>query len=523
LNPYFPTVPLTPKTLLDLQPEQNGTVSLMGEGEYVHFPWVDSLRKIIENNDTENTEKIVNLAVNVDGLPLYKNTNKYTAYPILVSAMQYPKYILTAGIYCSNKNNSKSMPDAEILLSKFVSDVMSLSNVLHTEKGVFSIALGPFICDAPVRSDLKKIVYHSGYNSCERCIQHGKYCKGHVILSKSSATARTDKNFNDRVDPGHHNTPEIESFLEKLSFPMVSGFILDYMHLACLGVMKRLIMCWKTGKTSSKKIHFSPRSRGMFDTSCLSLSKHLCNDFNRKCDGGMTNLANWKASEYRIFMLYTGIIVLSDKDIASKEVYQNFILFSVAMRFLLQESNCNNMQFVHNLLIRFIEGAIKIYGHSILSYNMHCLQHLPEDYKSYGNLDNVSAFKFESHLGTHIKGAVRAGYKPLQQITRHTINVNDTSILKKSDKKIYVHKPVKHSTDIVEGQAFKKLIYGGNFSIQGGVLGGRDNTVQLTNGGIAVVLDIIESNNNIKLVAQVFEKVENFFENPLESKHVGIF
>ena len=301
---------------------------------------------------------------------------------------------------------------------------------------------------------------------------------------------------------------------------MVSGFILDYMHMSCLGVTKRLIMCWKTGKTSSKKTHFSPRSREIIDSNCILLSKR--NDFNRKCDGGMTNLATWKASEYRIFMLYTGII-LSNKDIASEEVYENFLLFSVAMKFLLQDDNQNYMQFVNNLLIRFIEGAIKIYGHSFLSYNMHCVQHLPEDYMSYGNLDNVSAFKFESYLGTHIKGAVRAGYKPLQQIKRHIVNVNATFILKNNVEEFCLHKAVKHSTEIVEGQAYKKLIYGDQFSVQRGELGARDNTVQLTNDDIAVVVDIIECNKMIQLVAQIFKKVTNLYKKPLESKHVATF
>ena len=127
----------------------------------------------------------------------------------------------------------------------------------------------------------------------------------------------------------------------------------------------------------------------------------------------MKNLANWKASEFRIFMLYSGMIILSDQNNASRDICDNFLLFSVAMKFLLKDDSAVHLQFVQSLLLRFVTGAVIIYGSSILSYNMHCVQHLTEDYKNFGNLDKIPAFKFESYLGVNIKGAIRSSYKPL--------------------------------------------------------------------------------------------------------------
>jgi len=523
LKPHFPSIPVTTDSLVARYSDSTDLLmhEPMGDGEYVHFPWIESVKKYLETNLQEPINKKLKLSINVDGIPLYNNTNKYTAYPILVSPLQYPDCIICAGIYCSNKNDSKSMPDAELLFAKFFSDLHSIDSRLITKKGTFELFVGPFICDAPVRIDLKKIAFHIGYDSCERCIQKGVYKNRKVIMTKNSQPPRTNENFLNRANADHHQTQSIVnlSYLEKLNYPMVTGFILDYMHLSCLGIMKRLIMCWKTGKTSTKNLHFRPDSRKLFDQCCQRLSSHLCRDFNRKCEGGMKDIANWKASEYRLFMLYIGFIVLADENVASKEVYENFKLFSVAMKFLLRNDSGPHLDFVQNLLIRFITGAVKIYGSSILCYIFHCVQHLPEDYKSFGNLDNVSAFKFESYLGVNVKGAVRSGFKPLNQIKKHVQNVNDSQYVKAAAF-FNLSKPL--GTVNAQVQSFKKLSYGDKFNIIKSDVVSRDNAILMKSGRIAIVVNLISEYGKIILEVRVFEQCNNLFTEPLGSKHIGI-
>ena len=55
-----------------------------------------------------------------------------------------------------------------------------------------------------------------------------------------------------------------------------------------------------------------------------------------------------------------------------------------------------------------------------------CLIYQRTTYLTYGNLRKISAFPFESYLGIHVKGAVRSGFKPLQQISHH-INIFNES------------------------------------------------------------------------------------------------
>ena len=105
-----------------------------------------------------------------------------------------------------------------------------------------------FICDAPMRSYLKQIKSHAGYNSCERCCVEGEFDSrsNHVCLLSINSALRTHSDFVARADPDHHRV-NCSSILEHHRVDMVYGFILDYMHMCCLGITKRLLNWWKGG------------------------------------------------------------------------------------------------------------------------------------------------------------------------------------------------------------------------------------------------------------------------------------
>ena len=65
------------------------------------------------------------------------------------------------------------------------------------------------------------------------------------------------------------------------------------------------------------------------------------------------------------------------------------------MRMLLTDEQDVNLEFIRYLLKTFVNTAKELYGKSFTSYNIHSLIHLPDNYQCFGNLDNVSAFKFE--------------------------------------------------------------------------------------------------------------------------------
>ena len=263
----------------------------------------------------------------------------------------------------------------------------------------------------------------TGYNSCERCVQHGQYHDNTVVLLDTTCQRRTDEAFHSRSDLAHHKTCK-QNILGTHRFPMVSGFILDSMHMCYIGATKRILGRLLCTKVKHNNVRINSQSKKFFDSKLTEFQNYIPCDFSRKLEGGLGTILKWKATQYRIFVLYVGIVLFKYKEVVSTEFYENFLKFAIAMRLLSTEKQNNNIPFIKKLLHEFVEDASKIYSPSFVCYNIHNLIHLPDDYLNYGALDKISAFSFESYLGAHIKGAVRAGFKPLIQIGDHVAHIN---------------------------------------------------------------------------------------------------
>jgi len=101
----------------------------------------------------------------------------------------------------------------------------------------------------------------------------------------------------------------------------------------------------------------------------------------------------WKATEYRHFLLYFGSFIL--KDILKPEIYNNFLKLHITMIILSNKlllSEPENIQFAESLIVQFINDFQKIYGNKNVTHNIHSLLHLPKDVQKYGSFKRFSAF-----------------------------------------------------------------------------------------------------------------------------------
>ena len=93
------------------------------------------------------------------------------------------------------------------------------------------------------------------------------------------------------------------------------------MHLVFLGVTKRLLEFITSGPRCCK---FSNTQRQMLSEALVAYNGKLPREFARQ-PRSLDYLSRWKATEFREFLLYTGIIVL--KKVLSEDMGDIFWLF----------------------------------------------------------------------------------------------------------------------------------------------------------------------------------------------------
>ena len=85
---------------------------------------------------------------------------------------------------------------------------------------------------------MKCTIGHTGIFSCEKCEIEGEWYHNRMVYL-NNGPKRTDQSFIDRRNPEHHQG--LSPLEERLNVRMVSQFRLDYLHLVCIGVMKRFL------------------------------------------------------------------------------------------------------------------------------------------------------------------------------------------------------------------------------------------------------------------------------------------
>ena len=398
LNTFMPSIPKSVSTLK----ETVGKIDVIEKcgGQYYYLSMKEALDLYLRNHPNMT---VANILINIDGAQAYKSKNS-SFWPILATVNDTGPYIVCIW-YGSGKPSS-----VDTYLEDFINEMKLLLKDGHRNLEVKLLA---FICDAPARDFLKCIASYNSYNGCERCKVHGIYNRG-VRLLETNAPPRTNEEFalGQYVTHQHQVSPLVE-----LGFPMMSGFILDSMHLVFLGVCKKLLVNWISGRNGTT---FSTAVKLDISAQLERMAPFVPSVFQRTTRS-LDSIAKWKAVEYRFFILYAGPIVL--KGNVSNDEYDMFNILSVAMHILLCDSYCQDRSkvlYANDLLLRFVETCIRVYGDGFVTYNIHSLIHISDDVLNHHrSLNLLSAFKYESYLGLIVKDVRGTKYPTHQAVKRY--------------------------------------------------------------------------------------------------------
>lgn len=350
-------------------------------------------------------------------------------------------------------------------MEDFIAEAKELvENGVIFNNNLYKCVLKMLCADAPAKAFVLNVKSHSGYSSCTKCIEKGEYQNRRIAFSDKPSQLRTDEDFINKTSKGYHlGTSCLENIPQ---FGLVSHVPLDYQHLLCLGVVKKLINIWLC---DALKVRLPFRKVQIISNALENIIRpHVPVEFQRK-PRSLFHFRQWKATEWRQLLLYSGPTIL--KPVLSAEVFNNFLTLHVAITILCSNSYClneNYLEYAQNLLQHFVTTFKIIYGSHHVSHNVHGLLHLTDDVKNYGTLDMFSTFKFENYM-QQIKKLLRKNEKPLQQIAkrvqeyeciRETIDDNYEKNTQDNDQ--YILKNKHHNGPIVEkssNQQYSILLY----------------------------------------------------------------
>lgn len=129
---------------------------------------------------------------------------------------------------------------------------------------------------------------------CDRCTQRGAWYGRLTYQDIDNLVLRTNQTFRDQVQEHHHCG--VYPFTA-LPVDLIKSFSVDYMHQACLGVMRRLLLICIKGKRETR---LTTRHVEKLSEKLLEIQQFVPREFVRK-PRGLQEIDRWKATEFRQF------------------------------------------------------------------------------------------------------------------------------------------------------------------------------------------------------------------------------
>ena len=500
------------------------------------------------------------LIINIDGVLAFTNSEQSEIIPILglvhsvkSSAFSEEKAILLETTYpfVIGFFHGKSKPNLDNFLQPLLSELRRLSpnnnDPIQTKGREFTVSLRCVVADTPMRTYLKKIKSHSGYWSCERCIQKGERRltvgkkKKSIQFLELNAPPRIDIDFlsyclsDDSIDDHLVNVHDVSPFID-LGLPMVTGFVIDPMHTLTAGAFGRRLVGIASVKKEGK---LKPSQLAEVDHRIRLFKSCKPSEFDRYLRSFTKCSSKYKHHELRDFKMYNLFPVFDG--ILQDDQLANILLLQYSVLLL----GGFDPSPVKNENIREASVALKKYVQQLIDFSFqirpttHAIIHLPEDVENYEcGLEVNSAYVFENFQG-FFRNQILSGNLPVEQLRNRMIErfkymmptltdgtiIDDLTLFNievARSEMLHSKKKIVVDFSIGRGTNPTKKICFPNFSITNQF---PNNVCLMKNGAVIVCVDFIDrrhKENILEIVGFKFLRLENAHTQPFVSSRFNI-
>ncbi|KAF5281922.1 hypothetical protein FQR65_LT14448 [Abscondita terminalis] len=241
----YENFPKCARTLLGT-PQSSKLIDIEG-GQLFHFGVRKYILKGIERGISASSRKLVNryrdlnnlitITVGIDGLPI-SHSSTLQFWPILgyIDGLESDVFIIS--LFCGDSKPQ----NLDEFLNPFIKEFQELEkNGIEHNNVQYNVRIGCIVADAPARSYVKRVKNHNAYYGCERCCRKRKWRKRVTYAGLDNSDIYSDETFQEQTYQNHHDglTP-----LTSLDIGIISQIPIDYMHLCCLGVMRKMLKMW---------------------------------------------------------------------------------------------------------------------------------------------------------------------------------------------------------------------------------------------------------------------------------------
>lgn len=210
-------------------------------------------------------------------------------------------------------------------------------------------------------------------------------------------------------------------FLQQPNFNFIDQIPAEYMHLGCLGVVKRLLqLTFDTGETRIKTSKRKLSETTHFNNAMKKIKSFR--EFSRRCRN--LDLSVIKAQEYRNIILFFFNIVIDCIETAYPKEKIIWLCLAFMLRACIlpnKEFECIELINIKNVCKKFYYLFDKCFGPNNCSYSVHVLASHLLRIRGDNPLTHRSAFVFESFY-SEMKNLFRPGtVSPLKQILTNTV------------------------------------------------------------------------------------------------------